>query len=174
MTTATADYGIVTEAGAIRFERLLPGPIERVWAYLTDSEKRGTWLCTGEMDLKPGGAFEHVWRNNELTGHADDVAPPKHKDHVEHRMEGVVLEVDPPRLLIEQWDSGKENQSEVVFELVEQDDKVLTLTRRRTEPRHDGRRRRLAHPFGSAGGAARAARAATLWATTRSTATMRR
>jgi len=25
------DYGIITEPGTIRFERLLPGPIERVW-----------------------------------------------------------------------------------------------------------------------------------------------
>ncbi|MEX3932396.1 hypothetical protein AB4Y32_11375 [Paraburkholderia phymatum] len=24
----------------VRFERLLPGPIERVWAYLTESDKR--------------------------------------------------------------------------------------------------------------------------------------
>lgn len=132
MTTATADYGIVTEAGAIRFERLLPGPIERVWDYLVDSDKRATWLARGEMELRPGGAFEHVWRNNELTGHDDDVAPPKHKDHVEHRMAGVVLEVEPPRLLVEQWDSGKETQSEVMFELAEAGDKVrLTLTHRR-------------------------------------------
>lgn len=132
MTAATADYGIVTEAGAIRFERLLPGPIERVWDYLVESDKRATWLARGEMDLRPGGAFEHVWRNNELTGHKDDAPPPKHKDHVEHRMTGTVLEVDPPHRLVEEWDSGKENESEVVFELAEAGDKVrLTLIHRR-------------------------------------------
>ena len=46
-----SEYGIVTEAGAVRFERLLPGPIERVWAYLTDPDKRASgsrpvrWSC---------------------------------------------------------------------------------------------------------------------------------
>ena len=50
-TAASADYGTITEAGAIRFERLLPGPIERVWAYLTDppsagpGSRRGRWSC---------------------------------------------------------------------------------------------------------------------------------
>jgi len=27
----------------MRLERLLPGPVERVWAYLTESEKRAAW-----------------------------------------------------------------------------------------------------------------------------------
>ena len=59
-----SEYGIVTEAGAVRFERLLPGPIERVWAYLTQSDKRenlarcgahgpadraGAWSCISIM-----------------------------------------------------------------------------------------------------------------------------
>lgn len=30
MTSYTIEHGVITEAGAIRFERLLPGPIERV------------------------------------------------------------------------------------------------------------------------------------------------
>jgi hypothetical protein len=37
-----SEYGIVTEAGPVRFERLLPGPIERVWAYLTDAMTSGS------------------------------------------------------------------------------------------------------------------------------------
>ena len=53
--TDTADRGTITEAGTIRFERLLPGPIERVWAYLTESDKRAKWLAAGDMDLRPGG-----------------------------------------------------------------------------------------------------------------------
>ena len=34
--------------------RLLPGPIERVWAYLTESDLRRKWLAAGEMDLTLG------------------------------------------------------------------------------------------------------------------------
>ena len=38
---ATLDaYGVLTEPQTLKIERLLPGPIERVWAYLTDSELR--------------------------------------------------------------------------------------------------------------------------------------
>ena len=28
-------YGVVTEPGTVRIERLLPGPAERIWSYLT-------------------------------------------------------------------------------------------------------------------------------------------
>ena len=31
-------------ADTFRFERLFPGPIERVWEYLVDGEKRGKWV----------------------------------------------------------------------------------------------------------------------------------
>ena len=48
----------------MRLERLLPGPVERVWAYLTESEKRATWLCGGEFELRVGGRvrleFDHA------------------------------------------------------------------------------------------------------------------
>ena len=35
-----SEHGIITEAGTIRFRRILPGPIDRVWAFLTEPEKR--------------------------------------------------------------------------------------------------------------------------------------
>ena len=35
------EYGVALEDRTVRLERLLPGPIERVWTYLTDPEKRG-------------------------------------------------------------------------------------------------------------------------------------
>ena len=52
------DYGVVTEPGTVRIQRALPGPIERVWDYLTDSEKRGTWLAKGAMEPNVGGRVE--------------------------------------------------------------------------------------------------------------------
>ena len=128
MTTATADYGVITEAGAIRFERLLPGPIDRVWEYVTDSGKRARWLASGPMDLRPGGEMELIWRNGELAG--ADQPPPEHLARFagEHRMIGRVLRVDPPRLLVHSWDED----AEVIYELAERGDQVLlTLTTRR-------------------------------------------
>jgi len=46
---AMSEFGVLTEARTIRFQRLLPGPIERVWAFLTESDKRGRWLASGPM-----------------------------------------------------------------------------------------------------------------------------
>src|SRR3546814_6890859 len=94
MTTAAAEYGVITEAGAIRFERLLPGPIERVWEYLVDPDKRRTWLADGPMDARAGGQFEYIWRNSELSDEVDP-APEKYAAYAEHRMKGHVIEADP-------------------------------------------------------------------------------
>lgn len=128
MTMDTADYGTITEAGTIRFERLLPGPIERVWAYLTESDKRAQWLAHGDMDLKAGGEMEYVWRNWELA-QPEEVAPDKWNK--EFRMKGHILKAEPPRLLVHTWDE-ETSESEVSFELTEVGDKVrLVLTNRR-------------------------------------------
>ena len=50
-----------------KIQRILPGPIERVWAYLTDSDLRRRWLAAGPMEMKVGAPFELVWRNDELS-----------------------------------------------------------------------------------------------------------
>ena len=52
---ALGEFGVVPEARTLRMRRVLPGPIERVWAYLTESEKRGRWLASGPMELNVGG-----------------------------------------------------------------------------------------------------------------------
>ena len=70
-------YGIFTAPGIIRFERLLPGPIERVWAYLTESEKRSRWLASGEMDIRIGGRVELNFFHANLAPH-DDPIPEKY------------------------------------------------------------------------------------------------
>jgi len=67
------NYGTFTEPGTIRFERLLPGPIERVWSYLTESKKRGKWLATGEMELRVGGNVELIFNHADLSPHTEQV-----------------------------------------------------------------------------------------------------
>ena len=54
--------GVLTALDGLvaRLERLLPGPIERVWAYVTESDKRATWLAGGEMELRVGGKVHAV------------------------------------------------------------------------------------------------------------------
>jgi len=54
---------------------VLPGPIERVWAYLMESEKRGKWLATGNMELRVGGRVELHFCHADLSPHAE--TPPE-------------------------------------------------------------------------------------------------
>lgn len=130
-----SDYGTLTAPDTIRIERLLPGPIERVWSYLTDSDKRATWLAAGDMDLHVGGSVEHVFRNSELTGHSD-APPPKFAKHAgESTLSGRITACEPPRLLSYTW-GGDANPSEVRFELTPRADKVaLVVTHRRLASR---------------------------------------
>ena len=126
---ATLDaYGVLTEPTTLRIQRLLPGPIDHVWAYLTESELRRQWLASGQMEMKVDAPFEFVWRNNELSD------PPGQRPAgfpEEHRMESRIIALDPPRVLTIGW-----NRSEVSFELEPAGDKVLlTVTHRRVPDR---------------------------------------
>jgi len=80
----------------LKIQRILPGPIERVWAYLTESDLRRQWLAAGDMELKVGASFELVWRNEELTNPSGQRPPEK---GAEHRLQSRITELDPPRKL---------------------------------------------------------------------------
>src|ERR1700683_1646254 len=103
-------YGVLIEPATLKIQRLLPGPVERVWAYLTESALRRQWLAAGQMEMKVGAPFELVWLNDELTDPPGQ-RPPGFSD--EHRMQSRIIELDPPRKLAITWGDG----SEVSFEL---------------------------------------------------------
>ncbi|MCB1422408.1 MAG: SRPBCC family protein [Nitratireductor sp.] len=121
-------YGEMIEPATLRIERTLPGPIERVWAYLTESDKRRLWLASGDMDLREDGDFELVWRNDELTD------PPGQRPEgfgEEHSMQGKILEVEPMRLLRFSWGEG-----DVTFTLEPKGNDIclMIVHRRITDP----------------------------------------
>lgn len=132
------DYGEVIAADTVRFERLLPGPIGRVWSYLVDADKRRRWLCGGETELTAGGRVELHFHNASLSSKPDMPPPEKYQDMPEKvSFSGTVVACDPPRLLTHTWDFEGES-SEVTYELSEQDDRVkLILTHRRISSRED-------------------------------------
>ena len=120
----------LTAPGTIVLERMLPGPIERVWAYLTESDKRAKWVAAGEMDLRQGGSYEYIF-DNEILSEEQEEVPEKYKDNCgsEVTMNGHILTVNPPTLLHMTWAEGEDEESEVKFELETVGDKVrLTLT----------------------------------------------
>ena len=118
-------YGTLIEPTTLKIQRVLPGPIERVWEYLTESDQRRKWLAAGDMELKLGATFELVWRNDELT------TPPGQRPpgfSQENRMECRITELDPPRKLSFTW----RGSGDVSFELEPKGaDVLLTVIHRR-------------------------------------------
>lgn len=126
------DYGVLTAPDTLRLERLLPGPIERVWQYLTDSDKRATWLAAGKVEQQVGGKVDHTFRNSQLSPE-NDIPPPKYSQCAgDVPMLGKVTACEPLRLLSYIWNVGSSEESEVSFELEQQQEHVkLTVTHRR-------------------------------------------
>ena len=127
--TAQDPYGTLSEPDTLTIRRLLPGPVERVWDYLTQSELRRQWLAAGEMALAVGAPFEFVWRNDELT-RPSGTRPAGSAE--EHRLECRITELDPPKKLAITWGST----GGVTFTLEPIGTKVLlTLVHRRVPDR---------------------------------------
>ena len=120
-------YGVLSEPATLKIERLLPGPIERVWAYLTQSDMRRQWLAAGKMEMKVGAPVEFVWRNDELSsspGQRPEGFPE------EQRMLSRITEADPPRKIAFTW-SGS---GDVSFELTPKGKDVLLTVIHRSLP----------------------------------------
>jgi len=119
---ARGAYGTRLDAHTICFERDLPGPIELVWSYLTESDRKATWLASGDVPREVGGERVVRWEG-------EDGAPGG-----ELRFRTRVY--DPPHVLEYDWveqsaPSGAIRDSIVRFELAERGDRVrLTLTHR--------------------------------------------
>ena len=112
----------------IRFERLLPGPVERVWAYLVDSRKRATWLAAGEFDLRVGGRIELMFENDKLSDESNPAGGGGMR-----KFEGRITRLEPLRALAHtwKWDGG---DSEVIYQLTPKGkDVLLTLEHRLPE-----------------------------------------
>lgn len=129
IATSESSYAVLTAPDTARLQRLLPGPIERIWAYLTEGELRRQWLAAGDMEMRVGASFEWVWHFNELT-HPPGERPDGFGD--EHRMQSRITELDPPRRISFTWGDG----SDVSFELEPKgDDVLLTVTHRQLRDR---------------------------------------
>jgi uncharacterized protein YndB with AHSA1/START domain len=127
MSTLLDKDGVVLDASTIRFERLLPGPIERIWAYLTESEKRKQWFAAGDYELRKDGKANLFFQHKNISKPGTEAPEQFKKMHSEgHNWEGKILEVDAPRML--KMTFGE--HSEVTYELTGQPsgEVLLTLT----------------------------------------------
>jgi uncharacterized protein YndB with AHSA1/START domain len=69
-------HGQLKRAAMVQFERVMPGPIERVWEFLTDPKRLPGWFGEGTIEPRVGGAV------NLMGGHFRGVVtqwkPPRH------------------------------------------------------------------------------------------------
>lgn len=117
---------------SVRFERDLPGPIDRVWQYLVDPAKRALWLCGGATDTAIDGTIVLAFDNSTLSGPDDDPAPTDRDDCGKPvTFSGTVTRYEPPHVFAHTWDFEGQS-SEVCYELSETDSGVhLVLTHTR-------------------------------------------
>jgi uncharacterized protein YndB with AHSA1/START domain len=116
-------YGKFISRGEIRIVRTLPGPIERVWEFLTDPDKRARWFAGGPMEPRQGGKLELFIRHANI---APGETPPEKFKHIHDpgfKMVGTVLRWEPPRVLSYTFDED----SDVTFELTPQGKEVVLV-----------------------------------------------
>lgn len=72
---------------AIRFERHLHHPIQRVWEAITRPEQLAIWFTDIEMDFRPGGEMK-IW----------------FRDEARTETQGRILRIEPPHLFEWNWE----------------------------------------------------------------------
>ncbi len=104
--TARGTYRTIGDAPAVRFERWLPHPVERVWRAVTEPEHLRHWFpCEVDVELRAGGAMRFTYAPDSTD-------------------EGEVLEALPPTTFAFRW--GKDV---LRLELAAHDDGTrLTMT----------------------------------------------
>lgn len=98
---------------AIRLERLLDAPVEKVWRYLTEAELREQWFMGG-TDATGVGDFELLVDHDKLS--TDDVPYPEtHECFKGAVWSERVIRFEPPHLLETTFQGGKNGN--VTYEL---------------------------------------------------------
>ena len=105
---------------AIRLERVLDAPVEKVWRYLTEAELRSQWFMGG-TDATGVGEFDLLVDHDNLSD--DDVSyPESYASFKGATWTEKVIRFEPPRLLETTFQSGKNGT--VTYELFPEGDRT--------------------------------------------------
>ena len=113
--------GTLRDLHTVEFKRLLPGPIELAWDYLTKLELLKTWFADVTLEPRLGGTVDIHFDKDTCGGHSAGVR-------------GVVREFRPPHVIAFSWiqrhpqpdgSIADSDEGEVRFELAERGEKVL-------------------------------------------------
>ena len=103
-----SDYGKLTEHNTIEFRRVFDAPVEKVWQFLVDPEKRKLWFCGGSTGDQPGEEIVFEFDHTRLS---DSSPPDKYASEEVVTHYGKILEYDPPRRLAFTWFESAGSQS---------------------------------------------------------------
>lgn len=87
------------DGATVTFERHFDQPIGDVWRAITEPVELKGWLAESSVDLRIGGAMQVRF---------DDAT-----------MNGVITDLDPPRLIAYSWHEGTDRESHVRFDLTD-------------------------------------------------------
>ena len=125
--------GSILDLHTVEFKRLLPGPIELAWDYLTKPELVKTWFNDVSLEPRVGGAVEV--RFSSTKGECGTAG-----------VTGTVREFRKPNVLAFTWIQRRtqpdgsikdSDEGEVRFELTEKGDKVLLTLLHSRLPTHE-------------------------------------
>lgn len=94
------EYGRQIGPAKLAFDRRFEAPIEKVWQFLVDPEKRKLWFCGGSTGDQVGADIVFEFDHRRLS----QIEPPEKyatEEVVTHF--GKILEYDPPRRLAFTW-----------------------------------------------------------------------
>jgi uncharacterized protein YndB with AHSA1/START domain len=126
MRKRTGMISVNGEEATITFERHLPFPIEKVWAAITEPEKRAVWFGPTTIDPQEGGIM--------ITTAEGPPAPEEIR-----RTKAEILVWDPPHVFEYEETSGNVGETIVRFELERKGNKTfLRLINSRLRPEDAG------------------------------------
>ena len=125
--------GSLLDLHTVEFKRLLPGPIELAWDYLTKPDLVKTWFADVTLEPRVGGDVTVRFSEDTCGGCSAGVR-------------GVVREFRPPYVIAFTWFQRRaqpdgsiqdSDEGEVRFELAERGDKVLLTLLHSRLPTHE-------------------------------------
>jgi len=122
------DMGNIVNSHTVEIERVFPGPIERVFDYLSKPEYLSKWLMPATLEPWVGGRIQ--LKSDPIP---ENVAAPPENRPQECLIRGLMSHYDPPRLISYSWNEiTYQVSTEVRFELEQRgDDVYLVLTHSR-------------------------------------------
>ncbi len=132
-------FGSAVAPDTFRLERRLKAPIERVWSYFVDADKRSRWFNGGDDLTGLGQSFTFLFAHFRIT---NEEPPPRWAamKSQERPMRGTILAFDPPNTLAFTWGDRDAHVSEVRFDFTaDGEETVLVLTHTKIDTRDNMR-----------------------------------